>query len=91
MDELAQKIDRLLACPPYGLPTEERQSALLELLKEELEYACRKNSAYRNYVQHWPADIRSAGRIAELPYLPVGLLKRQPPLSLWTRVRSKEP
>jgi len=82
MDELAQKIDCLLACPPYGLPTEERQSALLELLKEELEYACRKNSAYRNYVQHWPADIRSAGRIAELPYLPVGLLKRQPPLSL---------
>lgn len=82
MDELGQRIDQLLALPPFGLSPEERQSALLELLKDELEYACSRNSGFRNYIQHWPTDARSARRVADLPYLPVGLLKAQPPLSL---------
>ena len=82
MDELGQRIDHLLAIPPYGLPPGERQSLLLELLKDELEYASGRNSGVRNYVLHWPKEIRSARRIADLPYLPVGLLKRQPPISL---------
>lgn len=82
MDELAHRIDQLLAIPPYGLTPEEQQSELLDLLKDELEYACARNARYRNYLQHWPTDIRSARRLADLPYLPVGLLKAQPPLSL---------
>ena len=82
MNEIGQRIDQLLAIPPYGLPPEERQAALLELLKDELEYACSRNPGYRNYIQHWPVDTRSARRVADLPYLPVGLLKAQPPLSL---------
>ena len=82
MDELGLRIDQLLAMPPYGMLPDERQCVLLELLKEELEYACKKNLAYRNYLQHWPAEARLARRIADLPYLPVALLKAQPPLSL---------
>ncbi len=61
---------------------EERSRALLEILKDELEYACERNSALQNYVRHWPIDFRHARKIADLPYLPVGLLKAQPPLSL---------
>jgi hypothetical protein len=72
----------LLAIPPYGLPPEESQAVLLELLKDELEYAGGKNHGYRNYLEHWPLDTRSARKVADLPYLPVGLLKAQPPLSL---------
>jgi hypothetical protein len=82
VDELGPRIDQLLAIPPYGLPPDEQQPALLELLKDELEYACGRSAKYRNYLQHWPTGIRSARRVAELPYLPVGLLKAQPPLSL---------
>jgi hypothetical protein len=82
MDELAQRIDQLLATSPYGLSPEERQPALLELLKDELQYACSRNAAFRNYVQHWPVETRSVRRVAGLPYLPVGVLKSQPPLSL---------
>jgi hypothetical protein len=82
MDELGQRIDQFLAIPPYSLPRDEQQSALLELLKEELDYACGRNSGFRNYVQHWPTKTHAARRVADLPYLPVGLLKRQPPLSL---------
>ena len=52
------------------------------MLKDELEYACERNPALQNYVRHWPVDFRLARRIADLPYLPVGLLKAQPPLSL---------
>jgi hypothetical protein len=82
MNEIEQKMDRLLTIPPYSLPPEERQGALLGLLKDELEVACSRSPRYRNYIEHWPVHPRSARRISDLPYLPVGLLKAQPPLSL---------
>jgi phenylacetate-coenzyme A ligase PaaK-like adenylate-forming protein len=82
MNEITQRVDQLLAIPPYGLPPEERQAALLALLKDELQYASSRNPEYQNYIEHWPVDTRSAQRISDLPYLPVGLLKAQPPLSL---------
>lgn len=82
MNEIGQRVDQLLAIPPYSLPPEERQTALLALLKDELEYACSRNPMYRNYIDHWPIDTRSARGISDLPYLPVGLLKTQPPFSL---------
>jgi hypothetical protein len=82
MEALGERIDRLLVGPPYRMPPEERSLVLLEMLKDELEYACERNSGLQNYVRHWPIDFRLAGRIADLPYLPVGLLKANPPLSL---------
>ena len=82
MNEIGQRIEHLLAIPPYGLPPQEQQAALLSLLKDELEYACSKNPFYRNYIEHWPVHTSSAHRISDLPYLPVGLLKAQPHLSL---------
>lgn len=82
MESLGERIDRLLASPPYRLPPEERSPALLEMLKDELEYTCERSSGLQNYVRHWPVNFRLARRIADLPYLPVGLLKAQPPLSL---------
>ncbi len=82
MDELEERIDRLLTVPPYGASPEARQSTLLELLKDELEYACNRNVRLQNYVRHWPIEPRSAQGIADLPYLPVSLLKTQSPLVL---------
>lgn len=81
MQPFEDKIERLLSMPPYGQPPEERQAGLLEILKEELDYACQRHAGYRNYVQRWPIDYRSAARVADLPYLPVGILKANPPLS----------
>ncbi len=81
MQQFGDKIDRLLSAPPYSGPPEERQAGLLEILKEELDYACQRHAGYQNYVHHWPVDYRSAGQIADLPYLPVGVLKANPPLS----------
>jgi hypothetical protein len=82
MFDIGQRIDGLLKIPPYSLPPEERQTVLLALLKDELEHACSSNSGYRNYIEHWPVPVRSACRIPDLPYLPVGMLKAQTPLSL---------
>jgi len=82
MSEWEARIDELLAVPPYGLSPEEREPALLALLKDELDYACSRNAGYRNYVHHWPIDLRAAARIADLPYLPVSQLKADPPLLL---------
>jgi Acyl-protein synthetase, LuxE len=82
MIELEQRIEHLLHVPPYGIPPAERESGLLELLKDEVEYAGSKNARLQNYVQHWPVPLSSAQRIADLPYLPVSMLKAQPPLSL---------
>lgn len=89
MIEIQQRVDKLLTIPPYSLPPEKRQNALLGLLRDELEDARSKNVGYRNYIDHWPVHLRSARRICDLPYLPVGLLKTQSPLSLVEQCRIK--
>ena len=85
MQPFEDKIDRLLSMPPYGQPPEERQAGLLEILKDELDYACHRHAGYKNYIQHWPGDYRSAAQVADLPFLPVGILKANPPLSFVDR------
>jgi hypothetical protein len=82
MQQFEDKVESLLSMPPYGQPPEEKQASLLEILKSELDYACQRHEGYRNYVQNWPVDYRSATNVADLPFLPVGLLKANPPLSL---------
>jgi hypothetical protein len=80
--DIEQEIDSLLSSPPYGMDSQQRRSALLTLLKKELAYACKHNPGFRNYVEHWPVDFLSAEKIADLPYLPVGVFKADPPLAL---------
>jgi len=79
---VGQSIESLLATPPYDRSPQERQCALLPLLKQELAYASDQNPSFRNYVEHWPIDYRTAGKIADLPFLPVAAFKANPPLSL---------
>lgn len=81
MEQLNDKIDQMLSIPPYSQSPDKREAGLLELLKEELEYASRRHAGYENYIQHWPVDYRTAGKVADLPFLPVGILKANPPLS----------
>jgi hypothetical protein len=82
MQQFEEKVESLLSMPPYGQPPEEKQASLLQTLKSELDYACQRHEGYRNYVQSWPLDYQSATCVADLPFLPVGLLKANPPLSL---------
>jgi len=82
MQQFEEKVESLLSIPPYNQPPAERQAGLLEILKEELRYSCQRHAGYRNYVQNWPLDYQSARQVADLPFLPVGLLKANPPLSL---------
>jgi len=82
MQQFQDKVEALLSVPPYGQPPEERQAGLLEILKEELDYACQRHAGYKNYLGHWSLDYRSASQVADLPFLPVGILKANPPLSL---------
>lgn len=85
MQPFEEKIDHLLSELPYAQPPEKRQANLLEILKEELDYACSRHASYKSYVQQWPMDYRSAWNVADLPFLPVGILKANPPLSLVDR------
>jgi len=82
MSALEARIDELLAIPPYALSPQDRELAFLALLKDELEYACSRNAGYRNYVRHWPVEPRAAPSVSDLPYLPVSLLKADPPFAL---------
>ena len=82
MQPLEDKIERLLSVPLYTQPPEEREASLLEIFREELDYACKRHPGYRNYVQQWPTDYRTAGKVRDLPFLPVAMLKANPPLSL---------
>ena len=81
MQLLDEKIDRLLSAPAYVEAPEARENRLLELLKDELEYACERHAGYRSYLGHWPVNYRDARRVYDLPYLPVGILKADPPVS----------
>ena len=89
MQPFEDKIDHLLSMAPYGQDPEEREAVLSEILKEELDFACQRHDGYKNYVNHWPRDFRSATRVAELPFLPVGILKADPPLTLVDRADIK--
>ena len=81
MQRLDDKIDLLLSMPPYSQAPDAREAGLLDLLKDELEFACERHAGYRSYVEHWPVSHRTAARVCDLPYLPVGILKANPPLS----------
>lgn len=79
--QLDEEIDRILAIPPYSMAPAEKESILVGLLREELGRGSQKHTGYKNYIEHWPVDYRTTGRVSEFPYLPVGLLKANPPLS----------
>ena len=82
MQPLEDKIERLLSISLYSLPPEDKEASLLAILREELDNAGERHPGYKNYVQQWPTDYRAAGKVADLPFLPVAMLKANPPLSL---------
>lgn len=80
--ELESNIGALLTGLPYKVEPRQRELALMAVLKQEVAYACERNPQYRNYVEQWPTDYRTAQRLADLPFLPVGVFKADPPLAL---------
>lgn len=80
--ELEERISALLAGEPYKLGAEQHEAGLLALLKDVLDCASEHSPQYRNFAERWPINYRKAGRIADLPYLPVGVFKADPPLVL---------
>src|SRR5215469_9538463 len=76
--EIEQGIESVLAESPYSVDSNLRRSAVLELLKREIAYACGRNTIFRNYVEHWPINFQDARDISDLPYLPVGVFKADP-------------
>ena len=76
--EIEQGIESVLAQSPYAVDSNLRRSTVLELLKKEIAYACERNTAFRNYVEHWPVSFQGACDISDLPYLPVGVFKTDP-------------
>lgn len=80
--DVAQQLDDLLLGPPFAREPGERHAKLLAVLQAELSYAIERHVPLRRYVEAWPVDYRGAQRIADLPYLPVGVFKADPPLAL---------
>jgi len=80
--EIVSQIDVLLAAPTFGLDPHEHQARLLAVLRDELHYACTRDTRIQRYVHSWPIDYRCAKRVADLPYLPVTSFKTDPPLAL---------
>ena len=80
--EVNRRLDGLLAGPAFKLEPRHHRAELLTLLQAELSYAADCNDDLRRYFEAWPIDYRMATRIADLPYLPVGVFKATPPLAL---------
>lgn len=80
--EIERHIHSLLTTLPYAGDPSERRSKLLALLKDELDYAADRHPGYRNLLENWPVSRHSAESIADLPFLPVGIFKADPPPAL---------
>jgi phenylacetate-coenzyme A ligase PaaK-like adenylate-forming protein len=80
--QIHEQIEALLAAAPFSLEPQEHQARLLSVLKSELAYAAERSVPFRRYLTGWPVDYQRAQTIAELPYLPVGIFKANPPLLL---------
>jgi hypothetical protein len=80
--DVGQQLEELLSGPVFTREPAERQSQLLAVLKAQLDYAIGRHPAFGRYVRAWPVAYREARRIADLPYLPVGVFKADPPLAL---------
>lgn len=79
---LEERINALLVASPYGLDPQAHEAGLLELLKDEIAFAGELSAPFRNYTKHWPVPYREAVQVADLPYLPVGFFKADPPFAL---------
>jgi hypothetical protein len=71
-----------MAGPVFGLDPAQHHAELLAVLQAQLACAAQRNGHLRHYFEAWPTDYQQATRIADLPYLPVGVFKSNPPLSL---------
>lgn len=80
--DVGQQLEDLLSGPVFAREPAERQAQLLAVLKAEMQYAIERHPPFQRYVSAWPIDFRGAQRIADLPYLPVGVFKADPPLAL---------
>ncbi|MBV8405923.1 MAG: acyl-protein synthetase [Gammaproteobacteria bacterium] len=81
-EQLEEQIEALLTAPTFSLEPSEHAQRLLALLQRELAHAAARNPRLREYFNAWPIDYRAATTIADLPYLPVGAFKANPPLTL---------
>jgi Acyl-protein synthetase, LuxE len=79
---LPEQIEALLAAPIFSLEPAEHSQRLLALLQSELAYAAERHPRLRQYIDAWPIDYRKAALLEDLPYLPVGAFKMNPPLTL---------
>jgi hypothetical protein len=85
--DIGKRLDALLAGPTFTVEPGQQHSTLLALLRDVLAHAADCNAQLRNYFRSWPINYREAEAIADLPYLPVGMFKANPPLSLVERDR----
>src|SRR5580658_6971237 len=85
LQQIEERIGSLLVAEPYKIEARQHESTLLALLKDEMAYACERSRPFRNYMECWPMDYRLSSRVADLPFLPVGVFKINPPLALVER------
>ena len=81
-EQVEEQIDALLTARPFSLEPAEHHARVLRVLQGELAYAAERNPRLRQYLEAWPRNYRAAESIADLPYLPVGAFKANPPLTL---------
>jgi hypothetical protein len=79
---IQKQVECLLSAPTFSLEPGDHHARLLAVLQSQLTYACERNPRLQQYLQAWPVDYRVATKIADLPYLPVGAFKADPPLAL---------
>jgi hypothetical protein len=68
-------IENALELPVFGLNQDQREAHLFPVLKELTSYHVEASSEYAQIVRQMFPDWKTATRISDLPFLPVGIFK----------------
>lgn len=67
--------DELLALPQYSLPQPEKERVLLDQLNQLTDFHLEHSADFKRLSSVLHPDYRRAGRLSDLPFVPVGLFK----------------
>lgn len=74
---LADRIDGLLTAPAFGPSAVDREAALVPVLEALTDHHRTASPAYAHLTEALFPGWRPTGRLADLPFLPIGIFKRR--------------
>jgi hypothetical protein len=80
--DVNDEIDELINRAAYAMDISAKKALFFPITRNLIKYSAGLLPEYANVINHWPVALNDARELEELPYLPVAVFKRNPPLAL---------